>query len=205
MFIPDLSNPFHAQVVRGAEDVLRAAGYSLLLGNTYDRVEEQSRYLSVFRSKQVDGMLVFCAPDGEEELRSIVRKNVPLVFVGRVPKGFAADAISADNRAGTRLIMQHLLTRKHRRIALLTGPASLSANRHRIEAWKKSATQCKNSTGDRVLPGWRNDERGGLGPYTAVTAIGRAEAYRGFLGQFSDHDWSAEGDAGGGSALPGRH
>ena len=138
MLIPDLSNPFYAKVVRGVEDVLRLAGYSLLLGNTYDLGEEQSRYLSVFRSKQVDGLLLFCAPSGEKELGPRLLKKVPLVFVGRVPKGVAADSVSADNRAGTRLIMRHLLGRNHRRIAVITGPASISSNRHRIEAWRKS-------------------------------------------------------------------
>jgi LacI family transcriptional regulator len=138
MFIPDLSNPFYAKVVRGVEDVLRAAGYSLLLGNTYDRLEEQSRYLSVFRSKQVDGLLVFCAPSGEKDLKSLLSKNVPLVFVGRIPRGVSADSVSADNRAGTRLIMRHLLERGHRRIGLITGASATSANRHRIETWKKT-------------------------------------------------------------------
>ena len=48
MLIPDIASPFYAKVVRGAEDVLRASGYSLILGNTYNSPEEQSRYLTVF-------------------------------------------------------------------------------------------------------------------------------------------------------------
>src|SRR5436190_13127206 len=37
MVIPDIGSPFYAKVARGAEDVLRERGYSLILGNTYDR------------------------------------------------------------------------------------------------------------------------------------------------------------------------
>lgn len=46
MLIPDAGNPdpFYGQVVRGAEDVLRKKGYLLILGHTYNQVEEQSRY-----------------------------------------------------------------------------------------------------------------------------------------------------------------
>jgi LacI family transcriptional regulator len=141
MFIPDLSNPFYAKVVRGAEDVLREAGYSLLLGNTYDREEEQSRYLSVFRSKQVDGLLVFCAPGGIQDLSAFASKKLPIIFVGRVPRGVECDSVSADNRLGTRLILRHLLGRGHTRIGLITGPPTVSANRHRIEVWKKALTE----------------------------------------------------------------
>src|SRR5436190_1596241 len=56
MLIPDIANPFYAKVVRGVENVLKEANYSLILGSTYNQKEEQSRYLAVFRAKQVDGL-----------------------------------------------------------------------------------------------------------------------------------------------------
>jgi LacI family transcriptional regulator len=151
MFIPDLSNPFYATVVRGVEDVLRNAGYSLLIGNTYDREDEQTRYLAVFRSRQVDGLLVFCAPAGEKDLLALMTKKTPLVFVGRVPRGIKADTVSADNRAGTRLIIRHLMKQGHRRIGLVTGSPSVSANRHRIEAWKKTLREAGIEPSDEYL------------------------------------------------------
>lgn len=150
MFIPDLANPLYAKVVRGVEDVLRDAGYSLLLGNTYDSANEQGRYLSVFRSKQVDGMLVFCAPGAERDFIPLVRKRVPIVFVGRVPKGIRADSVSANNLVGTGLIMNHLL-RKHRKIALITGPVSVSANRDRAEAWRAELKRARISAPEAYL------------------------------------------------------
>lgn len=53
MLIPEVGNPdpFYGQVIRGAEDVLRKKGYLLILGHTYNKVEEQSRYLAEFRSR----------------------------------------------------------------------------------------------------------------------------------------------------------
>src|SRR5689334_19619194 len=70
MLIPDMGNPdpFYGEVVRGAEDVLRKKGYLLILGHTYNRVEEQSRYLSAFRSRLVDGVLLFQSAGSDEEL-----------------------------------------------------------------------------------------------------------------------------------------
>ncbi len=43
MLIPDIANPFYAKVVRGVEDRLSKDGYSLLLGNTYNAHDAQSR------------------------------------------------------------------------------------------------------------------------------------------------------------------
>ena len=63
--IPDIANPFFAEVARGVESVCKERNYSLLIGNTSEQSDEQARYLMAFRSRQVDGMLVFPAPGDE--------------------------------------------------------------------------------------------------------------------------------------------
>ncbi len=138
MLIPDIASPFYPKVVRGAEDVLREAGYSLILGNSYDRAEEQSRYLTVFRSKQVDGMLLFIAPGNGAEARALVRAKKPVVFVGRVPAGFAADSVAADNVEGARSAVAHLIAKGHRRIGLITGQPELSTSADRVTGWRRA-------------------------------------------------------------------
>lgn len=143
MLIPDIGSPFYARVVRGVEDRLRAAGYSLLLGNTYNDAKEQSRYLSVFRSQQADGFLVFVAADGEDELGALVTARKPVVFVGRAPRTIEADSVTADNVNGTRLAMEHLIAAGHRKIAVLTGHATLSTSADRIDGWRKSLRKHK--------------------------------------------------------------
>jgi LacI family transcriptional regulator len=138
MLIPDIGSPFYARVVRGAEDTLRQAGYSLMLGNTYDSAEEQARYLGVFRSQQVDGFLLFLAADSEGDAEKILGGKQPVVFVGRAPRTFKADCVAADNVLGTELAIRHLLSAGHRRIAIVTGHRSLSTSSERIDGWKKA-------------------------------------------------------------------
>src|SRR5580692_10412931 len=118
MLIPDMGNPdpFYGQVVRGAEDVFRKKGYLLFLGHTYNQVEEQSRYLSAFRSRLVDGVLLFQAPGDDPELTRMLEKKRPLVFIGRVPPGIEADIVANDIVAGTRAGVEHLIRQGHRRI-----------------------------------------------------------------------------------------
>jgi LacI family transcriptional regulator len=143
MLIPDIGSPFYARVVRGVEDRLKKAGYSLLLGNTYNDPEEQSRYLKIFRSQQADGFLVFMAAGDESELEKLVRGRKPAVFVGRAPRTFEADTVSADNVTGTRLAIDYLLDKGHERVALITGQLSLSTSIDRVEGWRKALRKRK--------------------------------------------------------------
>jgi LacI family transcriptional regulator len=139
MLIPDVANPdpFFGQVVRGAEDVFRKKGYLLILGHTYNRVEEQSRYLSAFRSRLVDGILLFQAPGEDSELDRVLKAKKPVVFVGRIPRGTPADIVATDILRGTQMAVSHLLQKGHTRIGLVTVAASLSVSALRIEAWRK--------------------------------------------------------------------
>jgi LacI family transcriptional regulator len=138
MLIPDIANPFYAKVVRGVEDVLRSAGYSLILGSTYNDREEQARYIGVFRSKQIDGLLLFVAPGDDSEIRAVVEAKKAVVFVGRVPLDLKADSVSADNTRGTQLAVAHLLEKGHARIGLINGQEGLSSSAERVSGWKRA-------------------------------------------------------------------
>src|SRR5258707_155581 len=108
--------PELTQRVKQAEDVFRKKGYLLILGHTYNRVEEQSRYLSAFRSRLVDGILLFQAPGEDSELDRVLKTNKPVVFVGRIPEGVSADIVATDILYGTQMAVGHLLQQGHTKI-----------------------------------------------------------------------------------------
>lgn len=136
MLIPEISNPFYARVVRGVEDRLSKDGYSLLLGNTYNENDSQTRYLSLFRGRQVDALLLFMTAGGEEAVGKLVADKRPVVCVGRVPQAFECDSVSANNVAGTRMAVEHLIKKGHRIIGVVAGEIELSAGKDRVDGWK---------------------------------------------------------------------
>lgn len=140
MLIPDMGNPdpFYGQVVRGAEDIFRKKEYLLFLGHTYNKMEEQSRYLKAFRARLVDGILLFQAQGQDEELERLVKAKKPIVFVGRIPSGIQADVIATDIQLGTRMAVEYLYEKGHRRIGLITVAASLSVSSFRLAGWREA-------------------------------------------------------------------
>lgn len=152
MLIPEGAppDPFYAEVTRGAEDAFRKKGYLLILGHTYNRVEEQSRYLADFRSRLVDGVLLFQAPGEDEELTRLLHNKCPIVFVGRIPQGIAADVVATDIAAGTKAGVSYLLSRGHKRIGLLTVEKSMSVSDARLIGWRQ-ALKAAGIAADPVL------------------------------------------------------
>ena len=137
MLVPDIAEPVYSVMLKGVEAGLKSAGYSLLIASTHNEVEEQSRYLRMLRSKQVDGMLVLLAFGDERELAELVAANRALVFIARRPT-FEADCVLVDNVGATREAVSHLLDKGRRRVGLVVGPLSLAVTRDRIEGWRRA-------------------------------------------------------------------
>ncbi len=149
MLIPSFGSPdpFFADVVHGVEIALRAASYSLLLGQTHNKVVEQSRHIAAFRARLVDGLLLFQAPGEDTELAKLLAEEKPVVFVGRVPHGIEADCVATDIENGTWLGCTHLLEKGHKRIALVTQKDSMSVRDFRLEGWRRAHKEA-----DRTAP-----------------------------------------------------
>lgn len=127
ILVPDITNPFFAQVVRAVQQGCRDAGLTMLLADTDQRADEE---LSEARAlaNSVDGFVV-CSPVADaKEWRQVVG-STPLVFVNRRANGVASVAL--DQRAIVTLGVDHLRSLGHRRIGVVRGPAAYWSSRLR--------------------------------------------------------------------------
>src|SRR5512136_2154673 len=58
LVVPDVANPFFADVVHGAELVAYQRGYSLLLCNTEEDPQREKDVLQLLEEKRVDGIIL---------------------------------------------------------------------------------------------------------------------------------------------------
>jgi LacI family transcriptional regulator len=125
VLIPDVSNPYYAEILRGVEDRVGPSGRTVILCNTDRRVEKQRLYLRALMERRVDGIIIAGGSFGRPETE-ITGKSLPVVMIGRHPARFPS--VRIDNVTAAALATDHLLALGHRRIACLSGPSiSLTA------------------------------------------------------------------------------
>lgn len=145
MVIPDISNPFFPQMIRGVESVVTKAEFSLITFNTDDQLQREMEGLSLLRSRRVDGILLVIAPgrsDGAHITRTL-DAGIPVVCLDRTPSRVAVDCVAADNFGGSREAVRHLIAMGHRDIAILTGPLSLKNARDRLRGYKAAFAEAR--------------------------------------------------------------
>ncbi|MBI5089402.1 MAG: LacI family DNA-binding transcriptional regulator [Actinobacteria bacterium] len=127
--VANIANPIFADIVRGAERVLREAGYSLLLTNSDGLPELDADNITLLEDRQVDGLLLsLTLEDHPDVVKTLRASKLPMVLLDRdVPAGVAAMSAYFDHRIGMRAAVEHLLELGHRDFALVVGGPALPA------------------------------------------------------------------------------
>jgi len=143
LVIPDLSNPFWPLLVRGAEEAVRAAGYTIVLGNSDERFEKEDAYVRAVCSLGVDGVVL--APSGDASRHSLEllrRQRIPFVLVDRGVDGVGCDVVRGESRRAARRLTEHLLEHGHRRIGMISGPSDISTANDRERGYADALEAC---------------------------------------------------------------
>ncbi|WP_104528974.1 LacI family DNA-binding transcriptional regulator [Blastococcus saxobsidens] len=131
LVVLDIANPFFTDVARGVEEVVEAAGLSLILCNTDDRRERESAHLAVLAEQRVHGVLITPTAELNDDIAALRARGVPVVLLDRRAADTHQCAVATDDVLGGRLAAEHLVERGHRRIAFVGGHAELPQVRER--------------------------------------------------------------------------
>ena len=145
MLLPNNSNPYFAEVLRGLEERCYAAGYNIILGNSNDDAGRQAHYLRVLAEKRIDGLVLVTSREvglREAGLREVLGElNIPVVLLDREIPGLACDLVEVDHVTGGLIATRHLLELGHRHVACISGPAGLSPSSQRRAGWKQALAE----------------------------------------------------------------
>jgi LacI family transcriptional regulator len=138
VLVPNVNNPFFAELVVGVEECCRLAGYSVFLCNSDNDPKRQQQYMRTLLEKRIDGLLLSSAGDAEALARIFKLATVPSVTVDRLVPGARADRVSVNNLDGAHKAVKHLLDLGHRNIACVSGPGEFEVTLERVDGWRRA-------------------------------------------------------------------
>lgn len=146
LVVPDIGNPFFAEVARGAEDRAAEAGMTVLLGNSDESDARQEAHLELFQEQRVNGVLLTPASDDLSSLRRFTDAGMPVVLVDHEVDEGEIPSVSVDDVEGGRLAVRHLLDAGRRRIAYVSGPRSVRQVAERLEGAQAAIAEVPGAT-----------------------------------------------------------
>lgn len=121
IMVPDISNQFYPEVVRGIEDVANMYEYNIFLCNTDLDNDKEIQYFSVLEEKQVDGIIFMGGIISDELGKRFKDSGIPIVLIGTDYKEYPS--VTIDNMQASKDVIKYLINKNHKNIAMITGKA----------------------------------------------------------------------------------
>jgi LacI family transcriptional regulator len=142
--LPDVSNPFYLDIIRGAEKAAEREGLMLMIGNTDASSERESRYLASFEQQRAHGIIIAPVFDKAPAIARTHARGIPVVQIGGRPSGPGVPFVGMDDVEGGRIAAQHLIQRGVKRILFVGGPTSTSQVEDRLIGTQAAIAGCSN-------------------------------------------------------------
>ncbi|WP_126994169.1 LacI family DNA-binding transcriptional regulator [Thermosipho globiformans] len=141
--LPDITNPFFADIVRGAEDFLRKKGYTLILCNSDQNSEQEIQLLETLISKHIDGLLFTGTGSFNLLLEEKIKKGLKVVFLDRIIQGINASYVIVDNKKGMELLLDFLIKNGHKSFIFINGNKETFSAKIRYEVFMEKMKNAK--------------------------------------------------------------
>lgn len=139
VILPNLANPFFAELLTGIEATLDAAGMVAIIANTRESYRKQTTFIQRMREHGVDGLIVCPTPETNADLLEQASQwNLPIVQALRHVSWHSGDYAGTNYADGMKQATAHLISLGHERIAFVSGNRIHSAYIERLEGFQST-------------------------------------------------------------------
>ncbi|RYE08646.1 MAG: LacI family transcriptional regulator [Hyphomicrobiales bacterium] len=120
LLMPDLHNPFFADILEGVNTALQRSQYQPLLGVSDSAAGTELALIDAMADRQMDGIILIGSRLPINELERVASR-IPIVVIAHHPIGEPDfDTVNNDDRLGATLVVQHLVAAGFKHVAYLS-------------------------------------------------------------------------------------
>lgn len=137
--IPDISDLFFAEVVRGIEDIASMYNYNIILSNSDKKFKKELSLINTLLEKQVDGLLFIGGEILEEHMEIFNSSPVPIVLASTRDSEHNFPSVDINHYEATKEAISAFVASGHKKIGLITGTLSdTQKEEQRLKGYKEA-------------------------------------------------------------------
>jgi LacI family transcriptional regulator len=130
------TTPFAGQMIRGAHDAAREAGFLLLMIDTSGDKAETEEAIGALQERQIDGILLATMYHQVVEVPAVIGSTPCVLLDARTADG-SASSVVPDERGGALGVLAELTGAGHTRIGHITTTEDVEARTIRLATWRE--------------------------------------------------------------------
>lgn len=167
VIVPEIGNPFFADILTGIEDVAAKVDYNVLLVDSHGNRAVESRCYEMLSQKLVDGIITFSVGIPKEELKQLA-SQYPVVIGIRYFSEKTIANVTIDNIKATKDITSYMLNLGHKRICYLGGPEGVPIYQDRASGYMEALKERGIPVDHSLIVHCTPDVQGG---YDAISSL----------------------------------
>lgn len=120
LLIPDITNPFFAEVARGVQDAALDHDYNVLLCNTDGNQATEMRLLDLLTEQSSDAFIMWSVQTDLKTLAQFTEGGRPILVINQHVRAPGISEFMVDNSHGAQLAVEHFVASGRQHIAMLT-------------------------------------------------------------------------------------
>lgn len=138
LLIPNIANPFMAEIARGVENNLRKFGFNLMICSTDNDLKNEIEYISILKQKYLDGIIIATGLQEDKAIKELLKAEIPIALLSRDVSSLAVDEVLVDDFLGGFEATKYLISLGHQKIAMITEDTNISTIKARVEGYKQA-------------------------------------------------------------------
>lgn len=178
VLVPDVSDPYCAQVLRGIDKSLYRSKYLPVLIDIQNSRARFRKYVATLFERRIEGVIAVAnsLQLQTDMLDPFAKNRIPVIVIGRESDHDRISSVSVDNKAGARLAIAHLFNQGHRRIAFIRGPKQVVDSALRWAGITEFARECGLPLDSKLIVRLTDTASSSEEGFDAMTKLARTSA-----------------------------
>ena len=138
LIVADISNPFFSQIARIIEDEAKSYGYTVIFGSSDEKTAKSKDLIKFLLNRQVDGLIITPTEGSEDQIKLLIKHNIPFVLIDRYFPSIETNFVSIDNFLAGFQATKRLLLNGSERIGMIAYDTGLQHMKERIDGYREA-------------------------------------------------------------------
>ena len=143
--VPDISNSFYIELIKGVMEEANNNGLSIVFFNSDKSLEKELKAMKMLREQRIKGMLLISAVKKDEVdilRRNIKNMNIPLVLINKYIENLNYDGVFTDDIMASYLLTETLIKNGHTNLTSRDPPPDGHSHRAQPEQQSGADQRC---------------------------------------------------------------
>lgn len=150
--VPKIAHFFFSSIIETIYKVGMEHNYEIILTVSQENAELERKHINTLLAMKVDGIIISITQQTNKYdiFENVMKRNVPIVFIDRVPFLENINSVTIDDRGGAYKAVEHAIKLGYKKIAHFAGYTNINIGKERLQGFKDAMEKY----GLEINPDW---------------------------------------------------